>query len=186
MSVLERGKVTKAMLEHGLAFARCIERSDLFLRKYLNSKEVATIVAENVDGKESFLRNVTDQWKKMPEFLSGSMCEKTEFQKINSLGPEDILFYISNNTVDSIHFLPKSGAKLLQLADICAFSFRRYLSKMKNGRDLCLAMLGSQGPSFVSDPVWFSGGSSGLFNTHKYSDGNLIRVPLEYFGLDFH
>ena len=71
--------------------------------------------------------------------------------------------------IDVPHFVKKSGAPMLQLADACAFSFSRYLSKQSDGRELCLAMLGPQhGEQFVTDPAWFSGGSFGLFNTDKY------------------
>lgn len=84
------------------------------------------------------------------------------------LQPEAMTYKIQH-IIDVPHFVNKGKAPLLQLADACAFAFRRCLSRQEHGEDLVLAMLGPEtGYTFVSDPVWYSGSSSGLFNTFAY------------------
>ena len=161
-------KLSVAAYEHGLAFAKCIERADLFLRKYLGGSEVGTIIAEDVNEKRKLLGKMALLFKHMPTVVGPELQHQTKAEQMLGIQPGEVTQEVTN-IIDVPHFVSKDGAPLLQLADACAFSFRRFLSKYKHGDQLVLAMLGpGQGGDFITDPVWFSGGCSGLFNTEKY------------------
>lgn len=160
--------VGRSTFEHGVAFSNCAEKSDLFLRKYRGGKEIGVIVAEDVPSNKKFLAKM-GMWRKgRPLTLSQEHVHQTVAQKLLGIEPKP---YVSEIThiVDVPNFVDKGGAPLLQLADACAFTFRRYLSRQRYGEDLIFAMLGpGEGQYFIDEPAWFTGTSSGLFNTHKY------------------
>ncbi|MGN6270444.1 MAG: DUF3800 domain-containing protein [Sphingomonas sp.] len=166
--VLKSKNISISAFEHAQAFAKCLERADLFLRKYLDGREIGTVIAEEANERKKLLSAVSLRLRKEPLYLSSGALLQSSWEKALNASPKPHLYTIKN-IVDVPHFVPKSGAPLLQLADACAFSFRRFLSKKSYGSELCLAMLGEyEGKTFVNDPVWFSGGSSGLFNTARY------------------
>ena len=165
---LRKKKLGPAAVDHAMAFASCLERADLFLRKYLDGKEKGLVIAEDVNEKRVVLRRSGLMFREKPLQLSSETMQKTRAQEVLGEEPEGHHYTITN-ILDVPHFLEKADAPLLQLADACAFAFRRYLSGFKYGEDLILAMLGpEEGGAFIEDPVWRGEGSSGLFNTRKY------------------
>ena len=154
--------------EHMMAFSQCIERADCFLRKYLNGQEIGTIVAEDVTHIRSWLSKAALIHRDQPLTIAADCFRAERWQQILDRAPEEVTYEIKH-IVDVPHFVSKDGAPLLQLADACAFAFRRCLAKQGHGNDLLLAMLGpAQGEQLIRDDVWFSLTSSGLFNTQKY------------------
>ena len=155
---------------HLKAFNACMERADLFLRKYLSGAEIGAVIAEDLSEMKKFLaqfglmhREPRGQLTMTAEYL-----RQEKWQEEMGIAPEAVELRI-DHIVDVPHFVSKGKAPLLQLADACAFAFRRCLSKKDHGDDLVMAMLGpEQGPAFVNDPVWFSVSGAGLFNTSAY------------------
>jgi hypothetical protein len=173
---LKQLKLNNNKYAHFLAFARCMERSDLFLRKYLNGEEVGTVIAEDVPEIKTFLSRFGLFYREFPTVVVNEHLVPEAWQVELGLKPDDT-FHEIRHIVDTPHFVEKGRAPLLQLADVCAFAFRHFLSTKDHGRDLVLAMLGpEQGFAFVNDDAWFSDGSGGLFNTHSYwSDDQLLE-----------
>ncbi|MGW8201891.1 DUF3800 domain-containing protein [Sphingomonas bisphenolicum] len=162
------GKIARNVFEHILAFAYCIERSDYFLRTYLDGSEVGTVIAEDVPKIRKLLSLGGVTFREHPMTLSSDDLKQNRMHKLLNLKPTENSLEI-RHIIDVPHFVEKAGAPLLQLADVCAFSFRRCLSRQTNGDDLVLAMLGPiVGPNFLKDEVWFSEISSGIFNTDSY------------------
>jgi hypothetical protein len=161
-------KINRNEYSHLLAFSRCMERSDYFLRNYLGGSEVGTIIAEDVGSIKKLLVKTVEVFRQNPITMVAEHQQAGSWQKALKL-PENPIELKIEHVIDVPHFVQKGGAPLLQIADVCAFSFRRFLSGGAFGKELVLSMLGKhQGGQFVEDPVWFSGGSSGLFNTKKY------------------
>jgi hypothetical protein len=155
---------------HLLAFNNCMEKADLFLRKYLNGAEIGTVVAEDLPEMKNILTNfgLMQRGSENTFTLPSSMQRPNRMQELLGKNPEDYTYRI-DHIVDVPNFVKKGKAPLLQLADACAFAFRHCLSKKDYGDDLLLAMLGpAEGLSFLNDPVWFSISGSGLFNTKAY------------------
>lgn len=154
--------------EHGVALSTCMERADLFLRKYLNGDEIGIIVAENLPRLKDFFSEAAIKFRTSRLEAPSEHMRQSSQQKILGIQPKGNNYKI-DHIIDVPHFVSKSGAPLLQLADACAFSFRRCLSRQADGDDLVLAMLGPvEGRHFLDNESWFSKSSSGLFITRKY------------------
>ena len=160
--------LSPAQYEHCSAFSTCMERSDLFLRKYLKGEEVGTVIAEDVPEIRKFISKIGMTFKANPVTLESKHMRESNWETVTKNQPRSHTYEIKN-IVDVPHFVNKRGAPLLQVADACAFAFRRCLAKQPIGNDLVSAMLGDDaGANFVSDPSWFELTSSGLFNTQSY------------------
>lgn len=137
------------------------------------------IIAEDVPSNKKFLGDMAMRYRSRPLTMRKEHIAADAAHVKLGEEPEPYTYTI-NNISDVPHFVAKDGAPLLQLADACAFSFRRYLSKQEHGADLILAMLGSHaGRGFINDPIWFSGVSSGLFNAEKYFSEEQIKTIQE-------
>ncbi len=96
---------------HAVAFASCTLRIEQFMRAYY-PLEVAQIVAEDNDQVRKMLKGVHDGFR-FPEKSPG-------------IWPNNILPLRSIR--GSVHFASKDKSGPLQLADLCAFVIRGYLS----------------------------------------------------------
>jgi len=165
-------KVSKKLrihkLEHLTAFQRSMERADRFLRVYLKGSENGAIVAEDTQEMRKLLMEFGLMYRDTPVDMPGDELRPEAWQTQFGLAPQAQTLKIEHIN-DVPRFVRKGKEPLLQLADACAFAFRRCLSRQKHGDDLVYAMLGpEEGPAFVSDDVWYSHTSSGLFNTTAY------------------
>ena len=117
-------------LSHLLAFNTCMERADLFLRKYLHGSEIGSVIAEDVPVMRKFI----SEFGLICRELGGKLNMKSEYLRPErwqvqlGMQPESIDYKI-NHIVDVPHFVRKGKAPHLQLADACAFAFRHCLSK---------------------------------------------------------
>lgn len=164
----EEMNVTAADFEHAIALGFCLERADFFLRNYLNGAEVGTVIAEDVPEKRRFLAAVGMSFREQSQTLEPDMLRPTQVQRLG-FAPMEPVTYTIENIIDVPHFVAKSGAPLLQLADVCAFAFRRGLSKQRGGDELLAAMLGpDEANAILTNEAWFSVSTSALCNTRKY------------------
>ena len=130
---------------HVVAFNRCVARANKYIRDWAHPDEIATVVAEDVPDKRRFLKkSLKTGHVNLPmtvEFVIPTKAEINagEITQTNA-GPID-------RVIDTAHFVEKSDAPLLQIADACAFSFRRYFANQDGGDVLVRAIL-------VSDLVW--------------------------------
>lgn len=161
-------KKNKYQFEHCMAFVTCMERSDAFLRKYLRDEEIGTVICEDVPRMKSLLKIAFAAYKANPTILLPNDQRPAYVNTVLGKPIEPVQTEI-RNIVDVPHFVEKSGAPLLQLADASAFVFRRWMEKKRFGRDLAEAALGPySGEQVLDDPVWFSKRNGGIFNTQKY------------------
>ena len=130
----------KEDFQHYMAFNFCMRRANKYINDWAEPSEVATIVAEDIPKKKITLKN---SLKAIPpiipltsEFIIPTRRDKLS-GKILQTRAEAI-----NRVIDTVHFVQKNEAPLLQLADACAFSFRRYFAEQQHGNDMVLAMLG--------------------------------------------
>ncbi|APZ97796.1 hypothetical protein BWQ93_04305 [Sphingopyxis sp. QXT-31] len=163
-----RPRMTSNQYNHFLAFGFCMERADFFLKKYLGGKEKGIVLAEAVSQMQGLLTKhglwLRDVVLQVP--IDGQMQGIAE-QRLNE--PPLPQSHHIENIIDQPKFLGKGEASLLQLADVIAFSFRRFATKQSHGSDLVNAILGpEEGPATTNVPVWFSAANHGLFNTDSY------------------
>ncbi len=141
-------KMAKEKLQHMMAFYMCMHRADVYLRIRAGQNEVATIVAEDVPSMRRFLRMSLELVRDDPTLLEHAIDPKEHVSRI----------------IDTVHFAEKSHGPLLQIADACAYGFRRYFSKQKHGNDFVKSILGE--PSNMEAYFYPScGGSLFAFNS---------------------
>jgi hypothetical protein len=147
-----------------------MSRANKYIRDWAKPEEVATVVAEDVPEKRKFLK----QALKIPnldipltsEFIRPTKNEimSGEITQVNA-GQIDKI-------IDTVHFAGKEEAPLLQIADACAFSFRRYFSEQNYGDVLVREMLGHD---LVWDD-WQGPGSEMTFSFNPKHSYELLRL----------
>lgn len=126
---------------HMWAFWRCIARSNKYVRDWAEQYEVATLIAEDVHDKRRFLRAtlkipVSDLPLVPPYILPTEKEKRTGVVRQTNTGQIDRI-------IDTVHFVSKGDAPLMQLADACAFSFRRFFAEQDFGERMVRTMLGN-------------------------------------------
>jgi hypothetical protein len=137
--------VSVADYQHVFAFWRCVARANKYIRDWAAPSEVATLVAEDVPQKRRMLKKIA---KVDPgDFeLNSETILLTELEiaagRILQTQPGPI-----DRIIDTVHFVTKDEAPLTQIADACAFVFRRYFAEQEFGAEWVYTMLGE-------DLVW--------------------------------
>ncbi|QDT07997.1 hypothetical protein K227x_64270 [Rubripirellula lacrimiformis] len=134
-----QNKVRPEEYQHIDAFHYCIERANKWVRE-VSAKSLAAIIAEDVGKKKEYMRRAmkaTCDLPLTPEYMRLTDQERRTGQITQTnAGPIDRI-------IDTAHFVKKDEAPMLQLADACAFAFRRYFSEQQDGESMIKAMLGS-------------------------------------------
>lgn len=157
--VPEDAPLRREDFQHVMAFWLCVARANKYVRDWGDPTEVATIVAENVPKNRKYLKGILS----LPDFQPPIGFGDVILTK-KELESGEILQTRAGNIdriVDTVHFVGKSEAPLVQLADACAFSFRRYLSGQSYGEEFVEAILGE--PSLIWDE-WQGPSSSMTFS----------------------
>lgn len=136
-----------AQWHHARAFKQCVLEADGYLRERCDEGEIGTLIAEDVPEMRRQLRMAFEMARVLyvpPQLLDingGSM-----HQGISQIQ-------------DGIQFADKNQAPLLQIADACAFCFRRFFSEQSYGNQLVQAM-----GIDLKIQDWLGPMSSGLFS----------------------
>jgi hypothetical protein len=135
--------MTQAQYRHLEAFHGCIARADKYIRERADLKEVASVVAEDVPEMRKFLKLVPQLLRDDPFVLPPGLLRPTEEEKRLGYVTQESEFRVSRIR-RSIHFVDKDSDPVLQLADACAFGFRRYFSEQQFGEEFVEAILGQE------------------------------------------
>jgi hypothetical protein len=125
-------------MQHILAFWLCLTQADNFLREYVQHDEIATVVAEDVPKIHKYLK----QTLKFPARLFPKDQQKFTQIKTSYGVKTQLQEYRISRIIDTIHFAEKEQAPLLQVADACAYGFRRYFAELSLGEDFMYSILG--------------------------------------------
>jgi Protein of unknown function (DUF3800) len=135
--------VTLVQAQHAIAFQECVARADSWIEKYANANEVATVIAEDVPESKRLLRHVAKWLQDV-----GYRIPRKDVRLV-SLAPIKPLLSIDEFRIRKvsrirmpIHFVEKKDEPLIQIADACAFGFRRFLSRQSHGQDFVRSILG--------------------------------------------
>lgn len=167
--LLKSRKISLAQAQHGIAFQECIARADSFINKFARHNEVATVIAEDNDSKR-LLRHLA-KWL----LKTGYDIPKEDVRVIHLTGTplfdvEEFRARKVSRIRMPIHFVEKSDEPLLQIADACAFAFRRFLSEQDHGIDFVTAIIGGS-PKLENFPIDEWGGG-----TFSWSDGPSFKA----------
>ena len=139
LEVPEIKKMTRSDHHHIYAFFTCISRANKWIGDWAEKDEIGTVIAEDVSQNKRFLRAalkyVPPVYPQRPPYVQLTKYEldNNVFVQTNT-GPIDRL-------VDAVLFATKDEGVLLQIADACAFSFRRYFAEQEWGEKLIRSML---------------------------------------------
>lgn len=127
---------------HVISFLGCLGRADKYIREYGDAREVATVVAEDVDQMRKHLREI-------PSILARPTSPIRSKELLHPTLRDKMVGYIGQETEmrvtrirKSIHFVKKGDDPLIQIADACAFGFRRFFAGLDHGLELVHAILG--------------------------------------------
>jgi hypothetical protein len=111
---------------HQVAFLDCVAAAETLLRRW-PSNEVAMLIAEDRD-------EVRDVIKRQHR-----MCQQDNLEFLRSLGSISQIMPLQKRR-DTVHFTHKLESKALQLADICCFIIKGYLTRHPHNRRLFEAL----------------------------------------------
>ena len=151
--------MSKSDYQHCQAFAIAIAGSDDYMREYTHQNEVATVVAEDVPEKRRLLSLTVNILRSSVLDLSApGMLRMTRAEQRMGRTWQSPITAVTR-VVDEVHFSPKGNSPLLQIADACAFAFRRYFAGQSHGLDFLLSTIGKK----LIDDDWSGPQSWGLF-----------------------
>lgn len=128
--------------DHIYAFMKCVAVADRGIRDHAGAREVGTIVAENVSEVQHALAALPGALRDRPVFFAPEDLENT---------PADLEAGYTRQSGDfrvtrirrGVHFVKKTDEPLVQVADACAFGFRRFFSGESFGPEFVTSILGS-------------------------------------------
>lgn len=151
-------KLSAAQWQHVFAFYLCVNQADQYIRDYGEVDEVATVIAEDNDISRILRLSIKAI---APIRFSADKINLTQQERATGV-IEQPLFYMIKRVVDGVHFVGKEDGPLLQLADACAFGFRRYFSGQSHGDEYLRSILGTD----LVPEDWAGDMNGGIFHGH--------------------
>ena len=131
-------------LDHAIAFSNCAISAEMFMRNHVPDNEVATLTAEDNTETKKTVKLMHDALRGVhPEY------EHWVIQRELTMGLGHDFFPL-RRIRDTVNFVGKSGAFLLQVADACAWIIRLYLEE-KPGLDEFLRAFAPRGAHAIFD-----------------------------------
>lgn len=124
-------------MAHATAFMSFTSMADRFIAKMARPKEVGTLIAEDNPRMRRMLRFAFQRLRDAEYQMPGASTE-------GGVTTPQNMFLGVRHIVDTVHFVDKQSGPLLQIADACAFAFRRFFSGQSMGAELVKTMLGSE------------------------------------------
>ncbi len=134
-------KLSPAQYDHMMAFYGCVGRADKYIRDRAEPQEIGYIIAEDVPEMRKFLKHASKVLRDNPVTLSTDEVLPTLAEKKAGFVSQETSQRVSRIR-QSMHFAEKSEDPMLQLADACAFGFRRYFSELEHGELFVHEILG--------------------------------------------
>jgi hypothetical protein len=131
--------------DHVHAFYQCVAISNRYIRKHAGSREVATVVAENIPEMHRFLKSAPRILMKNPIYIPQKKLRETISDKEAGYIMQSGDVWVTRIR-NSVHFVDKAEDPLVQVADACAFGFRRFFANEKFGVEFVRSMLGNEAP----------------------------------------
>ncbi|RXF75470.1 DUF3800 domain-containing protein [Hansschlegelia zhihuaiae] len=135
-------EMSPAQLDHAMAFGLCLTTADRHIRNHAHPREVATVVAEDDPKMRKFLKKLPMGLKNNPIHLSPSHLRCVPADVEAGYCVQSGVVSISRIR-NSVHFVEKDEDPLVQVADACAFGFRRFFANEKFGEDFARSIIGS-------------------------------------------
>lgn len=135
--------MSQSQFEHLMTFSSCLAVADRNIRNHAAPNEVATVVAEDLPEMRKFLKSVPRVYRENPFHFKPEHLRETPTDQEAGHSTQRGELRIARIR-NSVHFVEKSEDPLVQVADACAYGFRRYFAKQKFGDNFARAILGNE------------------------------------------
>ncbi|HEX5312292.1 DUF3800 domain-containing protein [Aquabacterium sp.] len=136
-------RLSQSQFEHVMAFGECLAIADRNIRRHAHPNEVASVVAEDIPEMRRFLKIVPKMYRENPFHCRPEHLRETPQDKEAGYSTQRGELRIARIR-NSVHFVEKSEDPLVQVADACAYGFRRYFAEEKFGDVFARAILGHE------------------------------------------
>jgi len=136
-------RLSQSQFEHIMAFGDCLAVADRNIRSHAHPSEVATVVAEDIPEMRRFLKIIPKMYRENPLFMRAEHLRETPQDKEAGHSTQRGELRIARIR-NSVHFVEKAEDPLVQVADACAYGFRRYFAGEKFGDKFARAILGHE------------------------------------------
>jgi len=158
------GVLSRADFHHQWAFGLCIAHADRYVRERAGANEVATVVAEDCPEKRRVLRSAAKRLTDQPVRIRARVATiEGNRETVQQDGGAE---YRIERVKDTIHFAAKTDGPFLQIADACAFAWRRFFNSQDLGEELVRAMIGSRDVPGARVEQWAGMYGSATFAFH--------------------
>lgn len=144
-TLIEQAKklgIHPCQLDHVMAFHTCVGIADRNIRRHAGPREVATIVAEDVQELRGVLKRIPQVLRDAPIHLGPDLLRTTASDESAGYSLQSGELRVTRIR-NSVHFVEKADDPLVQVADACAYGFRRYFAGETFGAEFVDAILGS-------------------------------------------
>ena len=152
--------IGRKQFHHALALGHCLSRADKCIRERGRANEIAMVVAEDMPANRKVLKALGLMARERPLTFEPHHLHPTAAEIAAGREPQPQEFRIERIR-DEVHFAEKRDAPLLQIADACAFAFRRYFARQSSGEEMMRAAVGwlpnrddFKGPSSATTYGW--------------------------------
>lgn len=137
----------RVQFEHAMALNFCLCEADEYLRKYTHPDEVGTVIYEDLSGPKDHLKTQIEflRFVKYAQLYDGRIVPLRQ-----AIGTPHRVVHV-NRIRDSLMFQDKKDSPFLQLADVCAWGFRRFFDDLPGGDDYFKAI--THGADPLQHPV---------------------------------
>ncbi len=137
-----RMPLRREQFQHVMAFGMCIEQADDYVRRFCGEQEVATVIAEDVPEVKAWIAKLVTGTRDKGGWIVKPEHQRPTKAQIESGDLPKERFTGIKRVIDTVHFVGKREAPLLQVADACAFGFRRYFADLSFGTECVRAIVG--------------------------------------------
>jgi hypothetical protein len=127
-------KMSATTVDHFMAFVFCMCAADYYIRRFCGI-ELARVTADTNQTMRTYMQQGLDMARLRPLMMEHTVGPSSA-EIVGELKVERI--------VDEIHFTDGFRAPFLQIADACAFAFRRAFSEQREGNEFVNAVLGDR------------------------------------------
>jgi hypothetical protein len=135
---------TELEFQNVMAFTGCLQQADKCVRYFSPPGQICVAVAEDNPPMRRLVAAA---------FLAARNAAPLRLLPEHTMDGKGALLE-TRSFVDVIHFVPKHGSPMLQLADACAFVMRRFLAAQDHGERLFLAMTGQPRVDLKDLDMW--------------------------------
>lgn len=133
-----------AAIHHAYTYSMCAVAAERYMRESAEPSELASLVVENNDNSQKAIRlmHALMRSKNLDETASLLVAD------LKQMAPDCLPL---KKIVHGVYFASKEDSVLLQIADVCAFTIRRFLEAKPDIKEFCDVLTGNNPQALKRD-----------------------------------